>query len=1215
MTLAFAKSIGFLSAHLNKIFLPVFIFFFQYSFSQSIVINEVSQGPSGSKEYVEFLVTGPALVNCTDTPSCIDLRNYVFDDNNGYLNGAPTGGVGIASGACRFSNDIFWSCIPAGTIIVVYNDSDLNPSIPAQDIDMADGNCFLNIPISSVLFERHNTLPSSSDMTYATIGWISGGSWTPISMANAQDGFQIYAPANLITPVFSIGWGAVNTLGDIYMGAGSASGDVFYANDCNYFSQASWVTGPASSDETPGNTNAGQSACVGQMNHNCNPPTVVVTPVAETCASLCDGSASAVVTGGTAPFSFSWSPPPGAGAGTANISGLCDAIYTLTLTDNNGAGCILTTTTTINPGLSCCPMTNTEAFTNVTCVGANDGTISLTENAGVAPVTYSIDGGVTIQLSGNFANLVPGSYNVLIEDGGGCQYLSVILISDGPAGAVPTFNPVASICSGDFLNNLPIISLNAFSGAWSPVTDNTATTTYTFTPNAGQCATTTTLIIVVNPIYNLSENTAACENSTFTFHDGTSQLIVGNVSHVSNLTGLGGCDSIITTNVTMNSVYNSVENITVCENTNVTFPDGTSQVINSSFAHASNLLTANGCDSVIVTNVTMNPIFSITENITVCEGSDYTFPDGTTHFAIMTSESYISNLLTLSGCDSLITTNIAVNVAASSIENIFVCSGNNYTFPDGTTQLSILINTTYISSLFSVAGCDSLVTTNLQVTPVYNLVVNNAACENSNFTFPDGTTQLINANLSHTSNLITVNGCDSIIITNVTMNPIYNFVENISVCQNTNVTFPDGTTHLIISSTSHISNLLMTTGCDSIIVTNVVTNSAYSSVQNSEICSGDSYTFPDGITHNSIFIDEVYVASFTSISGCDSLIVTNIIVNPLPTVFAGVDQGACQNANVTLTATGAQTYLWTGGVTNGIPFLPANAQETFIVTGTDNNGCSNSDNLDVNVYAFPSVNFTANVLSGCDPLTVQFDNLTSNGQNCVWDFGDGNTEVGCGTVSNTFTSSGFYSISLNVTDVNGCQSSLNLLDSIQVFPSPVASFTADNYLLDAFDSEVNFTNNSTFADWYSWDFGDVSGQVSNENPSHEFPSNQSNTNYTVNLVAGNNLNCTDTAQINIIVQDIILFYVPNVFTPDGDEFNELFQPVFVSGFDPYDFHLMIFNRWGELVFESYNAAVGWNGTYADGPLVEDGVYIWKIDFRETMSDKRHEYYGQVTVLK
>ena len=70
-----------------------------------------------------------------------------------------------------------------------------------------------------------------------------------------------------------------------------------------------------------------------------------------------------------------------------------------------------------------------------------------------------------------------------------------------------------------------------------------------------------------------------------------------------------------------------------------------------------------------------------------------------------------------------------------------------------------------------------------------------------------------------------------------------------------------------------------------------------------------------------------------------------------------------------------------------------------------------------------------------------------------------------------------------------------------------------------------------------------------------------------------------------------------------------------SGFDPYNYHLMIFNRWGELIFESYNAAVGWNGTYADNGLVVDEVYVWKIEFKETMSDKMHKLVGHVTVLK
>ena len=73
--------------------------------------------------------------------------------------------------------------------------------------------------------------------------------------------------------------------------------------------------------------------------------------------------------------------------------------------------------------------------------------------------------------------------------------------------------------------------------------------------------------------------------------------------------------------------------------------------------------------------------------------------------------------------------------------------------------------------------------------------------------------------------------------------------------------------------------------------------------------------------------------------------------------------------------------------------------------------------------------------------------------------------------------------------------------------------------------------------------------------------------------------------------------MPNAFTPDDDEFNQTFMPVFTSGFDPQDFTLLIFDRWGELIFESHNHDVGWDGKF-QGKLVQDGVYVWKIEFKE-----------------
>ena len=90
--------------------------------------------------------------------------------------------------------------------------------------------------------------------------------------------------------------------------------------------------------------------------------------------------------------------------------------------------------------------------------------------------------------------------------------------------------------------------------------------------------------------------------------------------------------------------------------------------------------------------------------------------------------------------------------------------------------------------------------------------------------------------------------------------------------------------------------------------------------------------------------------------------------------------------------------------------------------------------------------------------------------------------------------------------------------------------------------------------------------------------------------------------------------MPNSFTPDGDEFNQTFQPVFTSGFDPYDFQIEIYNRWGELIFESRDATIGWDGTY-NGRYVMEGIYAWKLTFGNEVNDARYTDYGHVTILK
>jgi gliding motility-associated-like protein len=120
--------------------------------------------------------------------------------------------------------------------------------------------------------------------------------------------------------------------------------------------------------------------------------------------------------------------------------------------------------------------------------------------------------------------------------------------------------------------------------------------------------------------------------------------------------------------------------------------------------------------------------------------------------------------------------------------------------------------------------------------------------------------------------------------------------------------------------------------------------------------------------------------------------------------------------------------------------------------------------------------------------------------------------------------------------------------------------------------------------------------------------------YHIVLYASNESGCNDSAVAVISVVDDLIFYVPNTFTPDGDEFNNVFFPVFSSGFDAYNYTLFIFDRWGEIIFESHNLDYGWDGTYM-GQLCKEGVYTWKISIKERNKDKNHEYVGHVSLLK
>lgn len=376
--------------------------------------------------------------------------------------------------------------------------------------------------------------------------------------------------------------------------------------------------------------------------------------------------------------------------------------------------------------------------------------------------------------------------------------------------------------------------------------------------------------------------------------------------------------------------------------------------------------------------------------------------------------------------------------------------------------------------------------------------------------------------------------------------------------------------------------------------------------------AGGAYLWNDGQTTPTINVDAsgTYSVNVT-IGSCSSSDEIDVSVIPLPSDILGNDQTLCVGDQFVLDATtpGAVSYQWQDNSTAAT--FNVTQGGTYIVE-VDINVCTVIDSASFVFNPLPDVSFSGPT-EGCAPFTALFENNSTLANNCVWQFSDGTTFNDCGDISNTFDE-GLYGLTLTVTSSDGCVNSISEANYLEVSTTPVASFNVDENIIYSNNTLVQFINGSNNANSYEWDFDDDSPISTEVNPQHEFPID--NDEYAVTLWAyASNPNCYDSVQTTVEVREALIFYVPNTFTPDGDQINATFLPVFTSGFDPNDYHLTIFNRWGEIVFESYNASVGWDGTYGSFGIVKDGTYIWQIDFIDKYTDERYLKTGSVNVIR
>lgn len=326
------------------------------------------------------------------------------------------------------------------------------------------------------------------------------------------------------------------------------------------------------------------------------------------------------------------------------------------------------------------------------------------------------------------------------------------------------------------------------------------------------------------------------------------------------------------------------------------------------------------------------------------------------------------------------------------------------------------------------------------------------------------------------------------------------------------------------------------------------------------------------------------------------------------TVFASGGIGA----PYTITWSTGQTDVGTQSTLNDSPL----ATTTYTVTIDD--VCESTPvtiSGVINAYPVPVPQISIDMNPLCEPAVFVIRNTTDSllSQNTVWRISNGDEFTDVDSLSTSATMHGTYDVQLIVTSPDGCIDSTTFTDTLVVMQTPVADFKWSPDPITMFNTQVLFTDYSLYADSYEWSFpGATPNNSTNDDQTVLYPDGETGT-YYVTLVASSYLGCTDTVTKEVVVMPEVIIYAPNTFTPDGDEFNQTWR-VYIEGVDEFDFELQIFNRWGEVIWESHDVNAAWDGTYNGAP-VPVGSYTWLIRAKESISDKKYVWNGHIFLNK
>ncbi len=943
------------------------------------------------------------------------------------------------------------------------------------------------------------------------------------------------------------------------------------------------------------------------------PPLTVQLNISNiTCFRAGNGSAVVIASGGTGAFNYQWQP---GGLNSPVIGNLQAGNYSIEVTDING--CTITAPVTITEPS---PLVVTTATTPAGCL-LHNGTASAMVNGGTTPYSYLWNPGI---ISGSTANGIPaGSYIVNITDSNNCSVTAAASVSNttGPTLSLLTATPVScyngnnGTASINTLGGIPPFEYNWFPyGGHGTTAVNLIAGSYSVTVrDSNNCL--TSLPVTISQPNPLSSLVTTSDVKCFGFSDGAVYAATSGgtapfsyvwstgdtSSSISNLpsgnyllttTDGNGCmDSVqaligspevlsVSTqqsDVTCNGFNNGAASVIVSGGTpgfNYIWSNGsTSSTANNLFAgiYLISVRDTNGCrvDSLITIHQPQPLIVNITSNDASCKGK----PDGNATAIVSGGNPPYSYQWLPNGGSS----DHAENLAEGAY-SIVVTDGNQCTSGPG----------------FQIGAPPAL---SLRKT------TKDATCSGK----ADGFAEITVSGGVAPYTYFWTTGSDSASTKNL-------FAGNYSA----QVTDKNSCT---ISSTLNINQppplLLSMDNPPSICIG-----------QQAELilqCNGGTpgyiYKWNNGINGSHLFVaptqTTLYYANAFDTNGCVSNTAVAVVrVNDPLTLQAGLPDTVCKGSSALLTVSaaggneGPYSFLWnTGDTTDRIKVTP-DSTTSYSVTVSDACG-SPPYTLSMNVVVSrpPEVDFIADTISGCQPLEINFTDLTySNSNDYYWNFGDGNTDI-LKNPSHTYLYPGNYSVNHIVKDNNGCIGKKVIPSLISVFPQSIASFTEMPETASIFNPVISFFDQSTNSNAWEWDFGDGSEISKSKNIEHAYRDTGI---FIVKLISISDKNCKDTAYGMVTIKDEFAFYIPNAFTPNGDEVNEVFAPL---GIGVKEFDMLIFDRWGLEIFNSSDILKGWNGkkTGSDAACPTD-VYVYRIKVTD-LQGRVHDYFGRVNLVR